>query len=254
MTDVANRNYDVYEHSSAQMGALGDGEVGLVFTSPPYFSDETEDRLRIPLRNQTDYERMVREVTEFTMALRPVFEEISRVLRSGRYLVLQTKHIRYGETLIPLTDLHAELALNSGLRLATKVEWLSTGLNPRRVPAFSAVPRRFSFRALDTETFLVFRKGEMIQGALLDSSLETDVGELLLPLWRTPPASGHRHKFSSPPEVVRRFVKLLSDRGDLVLDPFCGFGTTLKVAAKLGRRAIGYDIDHICVFESERES
>jgi DNA modification methylase len=133
----------------------------------------------------------------------------------------------------------------------SKVEWLLRGHNPDRVPAFAKQPKRFAFRALDTETFLLFRKGDSIEGTELPGA---NVEELILPLWRTPPASGHRHKFASPPEVVRRFVELLSDPDDLVLDPFCGFGTTLKVAAQLGRRAIGYDVDPICVLESKRES
>lgn len=236
------------------MDALRDGAVGLVLTSPPYFSDATEQRLRVPRRQQQDYDAVVREVTELALTLRPVFAEIARVLQEGRCLVLQTKHLRYGDTLIPLTDLHCELALNAGLRLLTKVEWLATGRNPGRMPAFIRAPRRFRFRALDTETFLVFRKGEAATGAgsaeLPSQGLAIDA--LILPLWRTPPAAGHHHRFSSPPEAVRRFIELFSAPGDLILDPFCGFGTTLKVATRLGRRAIGYDIDHASVLESQR--
>jgi DNA modification methylase len=251
---MSEPGYHVFERSSAQMAALADGEVDLVFTSPPYFSDASEERLRVRKHQQTDYDRLVREITEFALSLRPIFAEIERVLQTGRFLVLQTKHIRYGDALIPLTDLHAELALNTGLRLVSKVEWLGTGRNPNRVPAFAKQPRRFGFRALDTETFLIFRKGDRIVGEALDDALGVDVEELILPLWRTAPAAGRRHAYASPPEVVRRFVELLSAPGDLVLDPFCGFGTVLKVAARLGRRAVGYDTDPTCVRESERLS
>ena len=45
-----------------------------------------------------------------------------------------------------------------------------------------------------------------------------------------------------PLELLRRIVLLASSEGDLVLDAFCGSGTTLVVAASLGRRCLGIDI------------
>jgi site-specific DNA-methyltransferase (adenine-specific) len=50
---------------------------------------------------------------------------------------------------------------------------------------------------------------------------------------------GHPAMF--PEELPRRLIKLFSYRGDVVLDPFNGAGTTTLVASKLGRRYIGID-------------
>lgn len=62
-------------------------------------------------------------------------------------------------------------------------------------------------------------------------------------LWRfggeTRAWEGHPAAF--PLELPRRLVQLLSFPGDVVLDPFCGSGTTLVAAMELGRQAIGYD-------------
>ncbi|HTP11030.1 MAG TPA: site-specific DNA-methyltransferase, partial [Anaerolineae bacterium] len=49
------------------------------------------------------------------------------------------------------------------------------------------------------------------------------------------------HPCPFPEEIPDRLIKLYSYKGDLVLDPFAGSGQTLKVAAKLDRRYVGYE-------------
>jgi len=51
------------------------------------------------------------------------------------------------------------------------------------------------------------------------------------------------HPVPFPEELVTRAVKLWTYRGDTVLDPFSGSGTTSYVAMLLGRNYIGIDID-----------
>lgn len=48
---------------------------------------------------------------------------------------------------------------------------------------------------------------------------------------------------SFPRSLPDRFIRQYTNPGDLVLDPFCGVGTTLKIAQTLGRRAIGFELD-----------
>ncbi|MCS7186549.1 MAG: site-specific DNA-methyltransferase, partial [Armatimonadota bacterium] len=46
-----------------------------------------------------------------------------------------------------------------------------------------------------------------------------------------------------PEELARRLILLFSHKGETVLDPFLGSGTTMKVAYLLGRSCVGYEID-----------
>jgi len=45
-----------------------------------------------------------------------------------------------------------------------------------------------------------------------------------------------------PERLLERILNASSNKGDVILDPFCGCGTTLAVAQKLGRKFIGIDI------------
>ena len=51
------------------------------------------------------------------------------------------------------------------------------------------------------------------------------------------------HSAAYPEWLPEFFIKLFSDEGDLVLDPFVGSGTTVRVAERLRRRGVGIDIN-----------
>jgi len=50
-----------------------------------------------------------------------------------------------------------------------------------------------------------------------------------------------------PEALLERIIRASSNEGDLVLDPFCGCGTTIAVAERLHRRWIGIDITHLAI-------
>lgn len=50
-----------------------------------------------------------------------------------------------------------------------------------------------------------------------------------------------------PEGLLGRIIEASSDSGDAILDPFCGCGTAIAVAQKLGRKWIGIDITHLAI-------
>ncbi|MGI9296960.1 MAG: DNA-methyltransferase [Gammaproteobacteria bacterium] len=72
-------------------------------------------------------------------------------------------------------------------------------------------------------------------------------GKMLHDWWEIPQASslsGERTGYPTqkPLALLRRIILASSDKGDLVLDPFCGCGTTVVAANELGRKWTGIDI------------
>jgi site-specific DNA-methyltransferase (adenine-specific) len=57
------------------------------------------------------------------------------------------------------------------------------------------------------------------------------------------PPRNRLHPNEKPEKLVSGFIQRHTKPGDLVLDPFAGSGTTLRVAKDLGRRAIGIELD-----------
>ncbi|MCY3836962.1 MAG: DNA methyltransferase [Anaerolineaceae bacterium] len=74
-------------------------------------------------------------------------------------------------------------------------------------------------------------------------------GKLIEDWWTDIPAGGGMSRTErlgyptqKPLTLLERIIRASSDEGDLVLDPFCGCGTTVHAAESLGRRWLGIDI------------
>jgi len=53
----------------------------------------------------------------------------------------------------------------------------------------------------------------------------------------------NKHPAPYHPDLPRWFVKWLTDKGDVVLDPFMGSGTTAGVCQEMGRKYIGFELN-----------
>ena len=51
------------------------------------------------------------------------------------------------------------------------------------------------------------------------------------------------HPAQKPVKVIEQLIRIFTDEGDVVIDPCCGSGTTLRAAHNLGRSAFGFEID-----------
>ena len=82
--------------------------------------------------------------------------------------------------------------------------------------------------------------------------LEEAKGTILQDIWTDisfPPTTSERLSYPTqkPEALLKRIIKASSNEGDVVLDPFCGCGTTVSVAERLKRRWIGIDITHLAI-------
>lgn len=70
--------------------------------------------------------------------------------------------------------------------------------------------------------------------------------------WHIPMIQGNARErlgypTQKPEALLERVIKASSNKGDIVLDPFCGCGTTIVAAQKLKRKWIGIDVTHLAI-------
>ncbi len=82
--------------------------------------------------------------------------------------------------------------------------------------------------------------------------LEEAEGSILQDVWtdiQLAPTAAERlgYPTQKPVSLLERIIAASSNEGDVVLDPFCGCGTAISAAQKLGRQWIGIDITHLSI-------
>lgn len=83
-------------------------------------------------------------------------------------------------------------------------------------------------------------------------------GVPLQSLWDDMPGINNRsgeflgYPTQKPVSLMERIITASSNSGDVVLDPFCGCGTTIHAAQKLNRQWVGIDITHLAISLIER--
>ena len=222
--------------------------VQLVFTSPPYYNARPEYHETVGYKEYLDL-------------LREVFQRCHDVLSEGRFLVVNTSpvlmrrpHRGASSKRIPITyDLHP-IINDIGFDFIDDIVWRKpegAGWNIGRGRRFAADRQPLQYKAVSvTENVVVYRKKtdrlidwnihkhpnpDAVKSSLIEDGYErTNV-------WDLHPAHHQKHPAVFPEALAERVTRYYSFKGDMVLDPFAGSGTTGRVAGRLERRFLMID-------------
>jgi len=219
---------------SRDMAEVQDESVQLVVTSPPYNVS----------KDYADY-RDNRPLEEYLNFLDEVWRECYRVLCPGGRVainVANTDRTPY----IPLSALITTRMLSLGFLMRGEIIW-DKGASVGVSTAWGSFARPTNPVLRDVhEYILIFCKGAWrLEGREGGSGIANrEFVDWTRSIWHFPTENASRvgHPAPFPEELPRRLILLYTSRGDMVLDPFVGSGTTAVVAARLGRRFVGYDI------------
>lgn len=139
----------------------------------------------------------------------------------------------------------------AGLTMRSRITWYETfGVNCTK--KFNRTSRPIFYAVKNPKLFTFNRAGVTVPSARQEKygdSRAAAGGKIMDDVWQIPRVCGsfkERVKgvpTQLPSELVRRIIECSSNPGDTVLDPFCGSGTTLAVAQRLGRDGTGIEIN-----------
>jgi modification methylase len=177
--------------------------------------------------------------------LRKVFRETYRVLEPGGRACINVAGMGrkpYKPLAYHVIDIMGEIDF---FHMRGEIIWQKAeGANGSCAWGSFQSPKNPALRDLH-EHILVFCKGRFDRARTGETTIsKEDFMRDTLSVWKIPPASAKRigHPAPFPIDIPARLIQLYTYKGDLVLDPFMGSGTTCIAAKNAERDYIGYDV------------
>lgn len=235
------------------MGAMEADSVDLIFTSPPYAM----------MRRKT-YGGV--EADEYVGWFMPIAEQMMRVLKpQGSFILNIKEHVEEGERHPYVLELILEMR-KAGWRWTEQYIWLK---NASPITPFARLKDGWE-RLIHFTLAKDFKwRPERLKQPLKDPDAPKKLDPDDMEMKRSTTGSGHfvrpgrlakltdafpsnvikcsgvdrrfKHSAMFPVKLPEFFITAMTDIGDLVLDPFCGSGTTLEAARNLNRISVGID-------------
>jgi DNA modification methylase len=230
------------------MRELEDKRVQLVVTSPPYFN--------APF----DYPDLFESYDQFLTVIRNVAREIRRVLDEGRIAAFVVDDTLIEGKKYPVVADVTKIFIEENFQYRERIVWV-------KPEGYIRISRRsgillqhpypmYYYPDNLQESILLFQNGGFDYKKATEENKEQskiDLSEYqrqkwYLSVWNITNVLPKRDRLEKgiaafPDEIPYRLIKLFSFKGETVLDPFMGSGTSLKVAISLGRKAVGYELD-----------
>ena len=214
---------------------IPDQSIDFVITSPPYNFGHSYAQ---------DPHDDTHEWNEYFATLLTVWKECERVLKPGGRIAVNVQPLF--SDYVPTHHIISRQLASLGLLWKAEFLWEKNNYNAKftawgswKSPSMPYI--KYTWEFIEVFDKITHKKAGDREN--IDITAE-EFKEWVMGKWSFPPETrmkDHDHPAMFPEELPRRLMKLFSYKGDIVLDPFNGAGTTSFVAYKNGRRFIGID-------------
>jgi modification methylase len=219
--------------SSEKMQEIPENSLHLMVTSPPY--------------NVTKEYDQDLSLDEYLQLLRDVFKEAYRVLVYGGRACVNVANLGR-RPYLPLSDFISQIMIEIGFLMRGEIIW-NKGAGAGVSMAWGSWQSASNPVLRDVhEYILVFSKGSFAREKSeekVNTISKEQFMEWTKSVWTMNPESAQKvgHPAPFPVELPYRLIQLYTFKGDIILDPFMGSGTTAIAAWQAGRHYFGYDND-----------
>ncbi len=256
----------VYYKDARNMSEIPDNSTHLIVTSPPYFNikDYSKDGYQNKKLSEKNDSQIgdIENYEKYIQELLSVWKECERVLVPNGKIIINVPLMPMAKSAMTthynrhIFDINADIqhSILRGTNLFLYDLYIWNRTNPSKALMFGSYPYPRNFYAQNTIEFITIyvKDGKSLNNLpeeIKEKSklTEKEWVEFTKQIWNIPiPDKGDsafgEHPTIMPEEIVYRCVRLFSYVGDIVLDPFAGSGTTLKVAKELERNYVEYEI------------
>ena len=259
--------------NSQQMPELADCSIQLMVTSPPYPMIKMWDAQFAMINPQIAALWQELEADGGEETLKQIYEamhetlartwrETYRVLVDGGIACINigdaTRTVNGKFRLFPNHSRIIEHCEKAGFTTLPYILWKKPTTKPKYKGKGAFLGSGFlppnAYVTLDCEFILIFRKGKLRQFPPNDlrryesAFTKKQRDEWFSQIWtlagtRQTESQIERRIAAFPEEIVTRLINMFSVKGDTVLDPFLGSGTTTKIAMQDERNSVGYETD-----------
>lgn len=265
MKKIADYENKVFFKSSADMSDVPDTVVDVIVTSPPYFNikdyfKDGKQKKKISNAKKNDVGN-IDSFDKYIDSLVPIWKECFRVLKPNGKLCVNVPlmpmlkeelHTHYNRDIFDIqSSIQNSILKKTKFNLMDLYIWNRT--NPSKKLMFGSYPYPSNFYAQNTTEFITIYvkdgKPEKPSKTIKEKSKlsQEEWVTFTKQIWDIPIPNKSDlafgiHSAIMPEEIARRCIKMFSFVDGIVLDPFTGSGTTLKVAVSLKRKYIGYEL------------
>lgn len=222
------------------LNSLNDGSVDMVFADPPYNLSNDGTSVRSGARvsvNKGDWDRSRGLVKDYEFHYQWI-QACRRVLKpDGTIWISGTYHS------IHMCGYALQM---QGWRMLNDIVWYKPNAAPNiGCRHFTASHEILLWAAVSPESKHVFNYQQITEHEYMGDVFKRQ-GKQMRSVWViNPPSKAEKrygkHPTQKPEALMERVIRSSSHPGDVVLDPFCGSGTTGVTAVGNGRRFIGID-------------
>lgn len=257
--------HEIVVGAAQKMCQIKDNSIELVVTSPPYpmieMWDDIMSKQNPLIKKALDHHNGSLAFELMHLELDKVWAEVERVLIPGGFVCINigdaTRTIHESFALYPN---HARIITafqKLGLSNLPNIIWRKQTNAPNKFMGSGMLPSG-AYVTLEHEWILIFRKGNKRQFKTEDEKLRrkessffweerniwfSDLWDLKGTKQKMDNAETRKRSAAFPFEIPYRLINMYSLKGDTVLDPFLGTGTTSLAAIASQRNSIGYEID-----------